>query len=137
MFQHFKSKAKTSSLWIHLHLADSKGPEQSAETISMARMPLVPQTESSAVLHDDGPGLFVSGDVSATSSSAPPAKKSLNFENAMAPPEQVIVHDTAVQTATTSQTIQETGAMAGGAKGTSLQTCKVARHPYVVKRREN
>ena len=90
----------------------------------MASMPLVPQTDSSVVIHDTGPGLFTC---------APLAKKSLNFENATAPPEQVVVHDTAVQMVTTSQTTQEIGATAGHATGTSLQTHRVARHPNAVK----
>ena len=64
----------------------------------MASMPLVPQTESSVVIHDTGPGVFVSGDVTVTGSSAPPAKKCLNFENTTAPLEHVVVHDTVVQT---------------------------------------
>ena len=96
-------------------------------------MPLIQQTEHSVVLHDNGLGLFVAGDAVTTSSSVPPAKKSLNFQNATAPSEQVIVHVTAVHTATNSQNAQETGAMGGGATGTSLQTCSVARHPNVVK----
>ena len=74
MFQHFKSKAKTPSLRIHLRSADSKAPGQRVETISMASMPLVPQTEPSAVLHDNGPKLFITGDRVTTGSSAPPAK---------------------------------------------------------------
>ena len=133
MFQRFKSKTKTSSLRIHSCSVDSKGMRQSAETISMASMPLVPQTDSSAVIHDTGQGLFVSGDATVLESSTPPAKKSLNFENATVPLEQVVVHDAVVQTATTSQTIQEAGAMAGGATGTSLQICRVVRHPNAVK----
>ena len=137
MFQRFKSKTKSSSLRIRSRSADSRGIRHSAETISMASMPLVPQTDSSVVIHDTGPGLFASGDMTAPASSAPLAKKSLNFENVMAPPEQVIVHDTAVQTAMTSQTIQEAGASAGGATGTSLQTCRVATHPNAVKCCEN
>ena len=75
------------------------------------------------MLHDNRLGLFAAGDATTTSSTAPTAKKSLNFENTMAPPEHVIVHDTAVQTVTTSQDTQETGATATGATGTSLQTC--------------
>ena len=136
MFQRFKSKTKAPSLRICSHSADSKGIRQSAETISMASMPLVPQTDSSAEIHDTGPGLFASGDVTAPVSSAPLAKKSLNFENATAPPEQFVVHDTAVQTVTTSQTTQKAGATAGSTTGTSLQTRTVARHPNAVKRRE-
>ena len=57
MFQRFKSETKTPSLRIHSCSADSKGIGQSAETISMASMPLVPQTDSSVVIHDTGPGL--------------------------------------------------------------------------------
>ena len=72
------------------------------------------------MLHDNGPRLFAAGDPTTTSTGVPPAKKSLNFENATAPVEQVIVYDTTVQTATGSQTAQETGAMAGGTTGTSL-----------------
>ena len=101
--------------------------------ISMASMPLVPQTDSSMVIHDTGPRLFTSGDLTAPVSSAPLAKKSLNFENATAPSEQVIVHDTVVQTVTTSKTIQGADATAGGATRTSLQTHQVARHPNAVK----
>ena len=78
----------------------------------MASMPLVPQTETSVVLHDNGPRLFGAADPGLTGSSVPPAKKSLNFENATAPVEQIVVHDTAVQTATGGQIIQETGAKA-------------------------
>ena len=136
MFQRFKSKTKSSSLRICSHSADSKGIRQSAETISMASMPLVPQTDSSVVIHDTGPGLFASGAAIVPVSSAPLAKKSLNFENATAPPEQVVVYDTVVQTVTTSQTTQETGATAGSATGTSLQTHNVARHPNAIKHRE-
>ena len=51
----------------------------------------------------------------------------------MALPEQVVVYDTAVQTAMTSQTTQEIGTMVAGATGTSLQTHNVARHPNAVK----
>ena len=80
----------------------------------MASMPLVPQTNSSAVIHDTGPRLFTLGDVTAPVSSVLLAKKSLNFVNATATPEQVIVHDTVVQTVTTSQTTQGAGATAGG-----------------------
>ena len=58
MFQRLKSKTKTPSLQICSRLADSKTPGQGAETISMASMPLIPQTESSAVLHDNGQGLL-------------------------------------------------------------------------------
>ena len=76
MFQHFKSKTKTPSLRICSCSTDSKGLGQPAETISMANMPLVSQTDSSAVLHDNGPGLSVSGDVTATGSNVPPAKVS-------------------------------------------------------------
>ena len=102
----------------------------------MASMPLVPQTEPSAVLHDNGPKLFITGDRVTTGSSAPPAKQSLNFDNATTLAEQVVVYDTVVQTATDNQNAEETGAMAGGATGTSLQTCRVGKHPNVVKRRE-
>ena len=111
---------------------DSKGPGQQTETISMASMPLVPQTALSAVLHNSGPGLFTMG-TAATNTSAPPAKKSLNFENATAPPEQVIVHDTAVQTVPNNQNNSDSGATAGGSAGTSLQTQKVTRHPNAIK----
>ena len=131
MFQLFKSKTKTSSLRIRSHLADSKGTRQSAETISMASMPLIPQTDSSAVIHDTGPGLFISGDATATGSNVPPAKKSLNFQKATALPQHVVVHDTSVQTVTTSQTTQETGATAGGATGTSLQTHNFNLEPHL------
>ena len=136
MFQRFKSKTKVPSLRIHSRSADSKGIEQSAETISMASMPLVPQTDSSVVIHHTGPRLFTSGDVTVPVSSVPLAKKSLNFENATVPQEQVIVYDTAVQTATTSQTTQESGATVGGPTGTSLQIHQVARHPNTVKQHE-
>ena len=133
MFQRFKSKTRAPSLRIHSQSADSKGIGQSAEMISMASMPLVPQTDSSVVIYDTGPGLFALGDVTAPVSSTPLAKKSLNFENTTEPPEQVVVYDTVAQTATTSQTTQEAGATAGGATGTSLQTRRVARHPNAVK----
>ena len=136
MFQTFKSKTKAPSLRIRSCSADSKGIGQSAETISMASMPLVPQIDSSVVIHDTGPGLFTLGDVTAPVSSALLAKKSLNFKNATAPPKQVIVHDTVVQTATTRQTSQEAGATAGGTTVTSLQTRRVARHPNTVKQCE-
>ena len=121
MFQRFKSKTKAPSLRIHSRSADSKGIGQSAEMISMASMPLVPQTDSSVVIYDTGPGLFTFGDVTAPVSSTPLAKKSLNFENTTALLEQVVVYNTVVQMATTSQTTQEAGATAGGATGTSLQ----------------
>ena len=104
MFQRFKSKTKASSLRIHFRSADSKGIGQSAEMISMASMPLVPQTDSSAVIHDTGPGLFTLGDATAPVSSTLLAKKSLNFENTTEPLEQVVVYDTVAQMATTSQT---------------------------------
>ena len=136
MFQRFKSKTQSSSLRICSHSADSKGVGQLAKIISMANMPLVAQTDSSAVIYNTGPGLFMSGEATAPGSKAPLAKKSLNFENAMALPEQVVVYDTAVQTVTTSQTTQDTGAIAGGATGTSLQTHNVARHLNVVKHRK-
>ena len=58
MFKHFKSKTKAPSLRIRSHSVDSKGPGQVAETISMASMKLTPQTEPSAVLQDNGLGLF-------------------------------------------------------------------------------
>ena len=133
MFQRFKSKTKAPSLRIHSLSADSKGIRQSAETISMASMALVPQTDSSMVIHDTGPGLFTSGDVKVPVSNAPLAKKFLNFENATAALEKVVVHNTVVQMAMTSQTTQEAGATAGGATGTSLQTHRVAKHPNTVK----
>ena len=102
----------------------------------MASMPLVPQTDSSAVIHDTGPRLFTSGEVTVPVSSVPLAKKSLNFKNATALPEQVTVHDTTVQTVTTSQTTQEAGSTAEGTTRTSLQTCQVAKHPNTVKQHE-
>ena len=125
---------------------DSKGPGQVAETISMASMPLIPQTEPSVVLQDNGPELFAAGDIITTGSTAPLAKKSFNFDSTttpmaplalMAPAEQVIVYDTAIQTATTSQGIQESATVTGGAMGTSLQTHWVSRHPNVVKHCED
>ena len=99
----------------------------------MASMPLVPQTDSSVVIYDTGPGLFTLRDVTAPVSSTPLAKKSLNFEKTTALLEQVVVYNTVVQMVTTSQTTQEADATAGGATGTSLQTCRVAKHCNAVK----
>ena len=88
------------------------------------------------VINDTGLGIFISGDATVPVSSTPLAKKSLNFENATALPEQVVVYNTVIQTVTTSQTTQEAGATAGGPTGTSLQTCRVARLPNAVKQCE-
>ena len=145
MFQQLKSKTKASSLRIRSQSADSKGPGPVAETLSMASMPLIPQTESTAVLSDSGPGLFTTGDITTAGAMAPPTKKSLNFasiETPTAPPasvvsaEQITVYDTAVQTATTGQSIQESATVTEGMTGTSLQTLQVSRHPNAVKRHE-
>ena len=115
---------------------DSKGSGPAAETFSMASMPLIPQTESMAVLLESGPGLFTMGDITNAGVTAPPAKRSLNFassETPTAPPasvastEQITVYDTAVQTATTDQNNQESASATGGAKGTSLQMCQVSK----------
>ena len=142
MFQHFKSKTKAPSLRSRSRSADSKGPGPATETVSMASMPLIPQTETTAVLSDSGPGLLAAGDIITMGSTAPPTKKSLNFPSTVtptAPPasvasaEQIIVYDMAVQTATTSQSIQESATATGGATETSLQTCRVSRCPNVVK----
>ena len=111
MFQHLKSKTKALSLRIRSQYADSKGSGPAVQTLSMASMPLIPQTESTAVLAETGLGLFTMGDGTHTGATAPPAKRSLNFassETPTAPPtsraltDQITVYDTAVQTATTA-----------------------------------
>ena len=92
MFKQLKSKTKAPSLRIRSQSADSKGPGSVAETLSMASMPLIPQTESTAVLLDSGPGLFTTGDITTAGTMAPPTKKSLNFastETPTAPPASV------------------------------------------------
>ena len=108
----------------------------------MASMPLIPQTESIAVLLESGPGLFTMGDITNTGVTAQPAKRSLNFassETPTAPPasvastEQITVFDTAVQTATTDQNNQESASATGGVTGTSLQMHRVSKHPNAVK----
>lgn len=55
----------------------------------------------------------------------------------MAPVEQVIVYDTGIQTATTSQSIQKSATATGGVIGTSPQTLWVSRHPNAVKCHED
>ena len=129
MFQCLKSKTKAPSLRIRSRSVDSKGSGPAAQTFSMASMPLIPQTESTAVLVDTGPGLFTMGDITNTGAMAPPTKRSLNFassETPTAPPtsgsltDQITVYDTAVQTATMDQSTQESASATGGATGTSL-----------------
>ena len=85
MFQCLKSKTKAPSLRIRSQSVDSKGSGPTAETFSMASMPLIPQTESTAVLADTGPGLFTTGDITNTGATAPPAKRSLNFASSETP----------------------------------------------------
>ena len=141
MLQLFKSKGKTPSLWIHTRSADSHIRGQTSEAISMANMPLVSHTSTTAILADNGPNLHTA-QATMPSGSAPPARKSLNFDNATAPPtdtatagaEQIIVHDTVVQTAT-EQSLhpQSSAASAAGAAGTSLQTWQFVKHPNTVK----
>ena len=90
-------------------------------------MPLVSHTVVTAVLPDTRLSLHTA-QAATPSSSAPQAKKSLNFDNATAPPidtaiaplEQIIVHNTVVQTATEQKTPAQSSA--AGAAGTSLQT---------------
>ena len=142
MFQRLKSKTKALSLRIRSRSVDSKVSGPAAETLSMASMPLIPQTESTAVLSDSGPGLFTTGDITKASAMAPPTKRSLNFaysETPTTPPasvasaEQITVYDTAVQTTTTNQNIQESASAMGGATGIPLQTRRVSRHPNAIK----
>ena len=142
MFQQLKSKTKAPSLRIRSRLVDSKGSGPAAKTLSMASMPLIPQTESTAVLLDSGPELFTMGDITNAVAMAPPARRSLNFaasETPTAPPasvaaaEQITVYDTTVQTATTNPNIQESASATGGATGTSLQMCQVSKHPNAIK----
>ena len=108
----------------------------------MASMPLIPQTESMAVLLESGPGLFTMGDITNAGVTAPPAKRLLNFASSETPTarpasvastEQITVFDTAVQTATTDQNNQESASATGGVTGTSLQMHQVSKHPNAVK----
>ena len=143
---------KTLVLRLCSRLEDLKSTEQQMETISMANMPLAPQSEPSTLTLDNGPKLHITGDPVISVSNVPGAKKSLDFSSATIPMEQqatapteqsvnalgeqVTVFNTAVQTAAESPTNAETGISAGGATGTSLQTCQVAKHPNAVKCRE-
>ena len=108
MLQIFKSKGRSSSLRICARSVDSLSNRPNSETISMANMPLVSQTTTMAVISDSGPSLHTA-QAGTPSGSVPQARKLLNFENATAPPvetatappvitppEQIIVHDTAV-----------------------------------------
>ena len=108
-------------------------------------MPLIPQTESTALLSDSGPGLFTTGDITNVSAMVPSTKRLLKFassETPTTPPasvasaEQITVYDTTIETATTDQNIQESASAMGGATGTSLQTRRVSKHPNAVKCRE-
>ena len=95
------------SLRICARLADSHIRGQTSETISMANMPLVSPTSMTAIVADNGPNLHTA-QATMPSGSVTPARKSLNFDNTTAPlvdtataaKEQIIVHDTVVQTAT-------------------------------------
>ena len=58
MFQQLKSKTKAPSLRIRSRSVDSKGSGPAAKTFSMASMPLIPQTESTAVLAETGPRII-------------------------------------------------------------------------------
>ena len=128
MLQLFKSKGKMPSLRIRARSADSHIRGQTSEAISMANMPLVSHTSTTAILADNGPKLHTA-QATTPSGSAPPTRKSLNFDNATASQadtataatEQIIVHDTVVQTAT-EQSLhpQSSTAGAAGAAGTSL-----------------
>ena len=133
MFQRFKSKPKVPSLRIPSRSADSKGTGQATETISMANMPLVSHNATMAVLPNTGLGLHTAQTATAVTS-VPTAKKSLDFGKATAPPEQIVVYDTAVQTVTVQQTPAQLAV--GGATGTSMQTKRFIRHPNTVQRRE-
>ena len=110
---------------------DSKGSGPAVQTFSMASMPLIAQTDM--------------GDGTNTGAMAPPAKRLLNFassETPTAPPtsraptDQITVYDTAVQTATMDQIIQESASATRGATGTSLQMRQVSKHPNAIKRHE-
>ena len=94
MFQRLKSKTKAPSLRIRSRSVQTqKDQDQQPETLSMASMQLIPQTESTAVLSDSGPGLFTSGrHYKCRCHMAPPAKRSLNFassETSTTPPASV------------------------------------------------
>ena len=125
--QLFKSKGKTPSLRIRARSADSHIRGQTSEAISIANMPLVSHTSMTAILADNGLNLHTA-QVTMPSGSAPPARTLLNFDNATAQQadtvtaatEQIIVHDTAVQTAT-EQSLHPKSSTSGAA-GTSLQT---------------
>ena len=138
MLQLFKSKGKTPSLQIRARSADSHIRGQTSEAISMANMPLVSHTSTTAILADNEPNLHTA-QVTTPSGSAPQARKSLNFDNATAPQadtatavmEQIIVHDTVVQTATEQSLHPQSSA--AGAAGASLQTWRFVKHPNTVK----
>ena len=152
MFLHFKNKAKTPVLRLCSRSADSKPSGQHMETISIANMPLVPQSELSTLTLDNGPKLYVTGDPVISVPHVPSAKKSLDFssttapvqQQATAPPEhfaspvgeQVTVFDTAGQTVAEGHNSTEASTSAAGATGTSLQTHQVATHPNTIKCRE-
>ena len=127
MLHIFKRKGKTPSLWIHARSVDSQLNTQASETISITNMPLVSHTALTVVLPDSRPNLHTT-QVATLSGSAPQVRKSLNFDNATAPPidtaitapEQIIVHDTAVQTAMEQKTPAQGSAT--GTTGPSLQT---------------
>ena len=138
MLQLFKSKGKTPSLRIRARSADSHIRGQTSETISMANMPLVSLMSMTAMVPDNGPNLHTA-QATMPSGSGTPARKSLNFDTVTAPPietaipvtEQIIVHDTAVQTATEQPFNPQS--FAAGAAGTSLQTRRFVKHPNTVK----
>ena len=101
-------------------------------------MPLVSPTSTTAIVVDNGPNLHTA-QATMPSGSVTPARKSLNFDNATAPlvdtatavTEQIIVHDTVVQTATEQSLHPQSSA--AGAAGTSLQTRRFVKHPNTVK----
>ena len=134
------------SLQICTRSADSQNNRQASEVISMANMPLVSHTAMTAIITGSGLSLHTA-QAGMPSGSVPQARKSLNFDNAtappvetatappvVAPPEQIIVHDMVVQTATEQKTPAQLSAV--GAAGTSLQTRLFVKHPNTVKRRE-
>ena len=126
------------SLWIRARSVDSHIRGQTSETISMANMPLVSLMSMTAMIPDNSPNLHTA-QATTPSGSGTPARKSLNFDNATGPPietatpvmEQIIVHDTVVQT-TTEQSFNPQSSVAGAA-GKSLQTWQFVKHPNTVK----
>ena len=100
------------------------------ETISMASMPLVPQTVPMAVLHNQVPQLMEKEGMPLDTVTVPIARKSLNFGEAQG---KIVVYDTAVQMVNMASSDTAQGAVGGSIAGTSLQTCRVVCHTSAVK----